>query len=647
MVSSGGSIGDCLIQNAKGLGKPVAIIFTFAQSNITQEVLSLRLSTFVVFEHFLTMKISTAFSAIVFLVLVSIGSVAANPSFPRATIVGEPSASFDASGHYQFGSAVDISADGSRLAVGADNGGQVLLYEPILSSTGAGEDLAWNLIWSLSGSPGETIGDRLSLSCDGQYVAVRRYNKTLFGDVEVYRYDASTGTTSIVGGPVNACGDSKGKAVKLVKTEGDSNSTFGTTTWLLASCESFDKNRGKVEILRYDDATDSFTPFTAIEGENRGSSFGWAIGAILSRNQGFLQVAVSSPNLDSRRGMVEAFNCNQAGACAKFGDAILGDEEGDQLGFSMAMSSSAGKPLLLVGAPRSAGGGVGRGSVKLYGWSSGDWDMIDEPLNGINDNNRFGRALAVSKNGRHFAISSIHHDRQTGLVRLYEVDEVDNVTHMADLAGEARLSQFGYSVSFDETGAVLAVGSPRSKTVDGQSVGGVQVLGTSLTTDAPPLLPLPPSPKGDDSSSDDSSDAPSDIPSDSPSEVPSGLPSYTPSLHLSAAPSLRPSSAPSLRPSASISAQPSDNSVLLLPEEPSATPSSFPSISPSTKPSSPPSSASMSPSMSSMDNSMVPSSPPSQLGTDTGVGSSSAPQNRPMIVAAFVATIAILGATMT
>ena len=587
------------------------------------------------------MKISTAFSAIASLMLVSAVDAVVDPSFPRTTIVGEPPESFEVNNPFQFGSAVDISADGSRVAVGADRGGGVFVYDRTLLPadnpfTVAVEQVSvWNLIWQLSGTEGEMIGDRLSLSADGQYVAVRRYAQSLDGDVEVYQIPSDgSGVSMVSGGTIDVCGSSaKGKKIKLFQTNGDSDSDSNAlfaapTTWLFASCESFDNNRGQVAIFHYNEATGDFTSFATIDGFSQGDMFGWALDAIVSSDQQFLQVAVSSPNTMSRRGMIETFNCNESGSCMQFGETILGDEDGEQFGFSLKMSVSAGKPFILAGSPKNAGGGTVRGCASVHEWSDagGVWEKIAQ-LNGTEDNDRLGRDVAISGNGRFLAVSSIHHDRQTGMIVLYERDpSLGSINHVIDITGAARLSQWGFSISLNETGESLLVGVPRSKAFAGNSVGSVQLLDiTPLTLDVPPLGSLPPQGK-DSSSSDDSgidfSDPSTYTPSSDLSDISTTIPddwSVTGNPTSNHSTSIHPTSAPSSQPSFV------DDGPILSEESDTLAPSSFPTTGPSESPSIFPTAAYADP--------------------NENATSSSAPQNLTPIFAA-VYTIAAFGAAM-
>lgn len=86
-----------------------------------------------------------------------------------------------------FGSVVDISHNGRRMAVGspeyAGGDGSVFVYELDESAT------SWNLFATIPGVSGEGLGDFLSLSPDGLFIAVRLYHVTP-NLVQVYQVDS-------------------------------------------------------------------------------------------------------------------------------------------------------------------------------------------------------------------------------------------------------------------------------------------------------------------------------------------------------------------------------------------------------------------------------------------------------------------------
>jgi len=348
-------------------------------------------------------------------------------------IHGDPSPlQFQQNEHFQFGSKVEISEDGMHMLVGASNA--VFLYKREFAFHD--DQWHWRLHWMLSSleENDEMMGDHFSLSEDGKTVAIRRYkydNTSLVADdIEVYHFDEeNNGIVSFVSHVVSPCGVSSGTSVKLGKTS-LSSSDFGETTFLLVGCESFDRNRGKVVLLRYDEDANEWADFASIEGVHERGSFGWAIG-LFTENKRFLQVAVASPNFDARRGMVQVFNINDRGRSASFGSDIEGLSVGDHFGFSMDMSRR-GRPFLVVGAPRCGRddeGGSPRGCVEAYSWSRPSpgermsWNRVgNETFLGVNDNDRLGQAVAINRNVRKvliFAAATKHHKRQEGLVQIF------------------------------------------------------------------------------------------------------------------------------------------------------------------------------------------------------------------------------------
>jgi hypothetical protein len=381
----------------------------------------------------------------------------------------------------QFGDHVELSNDGSRMLVGAPNdgkGGSVYLYEhDSENNDNDGDDFTWRLIWELQGYSNEKLlGDRLSMSGDGQIIAVRRYNAPLRRNAEVFNIDLESKRSKRVGKPVLACSNSSGKSVKLIDA---SPSSSANDLWLLVGCESSDRT----EVLRFDQSKNVWESVASLEGTTPGSQFGWSAGFLPSPDDSLLRVAISSPDFDSKRGLVQAFEINKSdGTWYQIGNDLLGEAQGDQFGFSLATSSD--KATLAVGAPQCENT---LGCVSVYDWNERavDWDLVESTnIRGDKKKDKFGRSVAISKNGNRVAAASIHHDGLSGLVRVFDLDDTSSSTSLTEvgkMAGGVRLSQFGSSLAMNEDGTMLVVGSSGSKNTAGQVVGSVQAfLGDSL-----------------------------------------------------------------------------------------------------------------------------------------------------------------------
>jgi hypothetical protein len=155
-----------------------------------------------------------------------------------------------------FGRAVSLSDDGETLAIGApvnNNSGHVRVYKRDTSEGGANGGVVWNLIGGaiIGEAADEFFGFSVSLSGDGETLAIgATFNAA--GHVRVYKRDIENingGNWSLIGGDINgeAAGDQFGYSVSL---SGD-----GKTLAIGANFNDIDENnqnRGHVRVYTTD-----------------------------------------------------------------------------------------------------------------------------------------------------------------------------------------------------------------------------------------------------------------------------------------------------------------------------------------------------------------------------------------------------------
>ena len=475
-----------------------------------------------------------------------------------------------------FGTVIKLSDDGKRMAVGAphygeDERGAVFVYWRDNKKGESVTDGHWNLIWELHGDPLEKIGDRISLSHDGELLAVRRYaNPRNEGDVEVYKYNGWFLRYDLHGSPIFACDRPGGMNVELAETS-DGPFFFDRITWVLVSCETYDKNRGVVNIMLYNYTEGEWEPHTTVVGGASGDFFGFQTTFRPIPWQHKFELAVSSPNYDSNRGKVQVYIFDYFGFPQRLTRDMKGRAQGDLFGYSMQMCKS--KPFTLaIGAPQCSGGGVARGCVEVHSFdrNSMDWYQVGSTLTGSEDNDQFGQSVAINDAGNRIAASSPHYQRQAGMIKLYERTDTRKLELVGEIVGEASDSLWGYSVAINKFGSIVASGSVMDQNLDGQTVGSVQTF-----MDASPFCGEP---RDEEFSSTDiflerfmCRNGPSlrllmtaedcilqegwrygntcawhdTVATSSPSSAPSAMPSLAPT----SAPSAAPSSAPTMQPS--------------------------------------------------------------------------------------------------
>jgi hypothetical protein len=400
-------------------------------------------------------------------------------------------------GTLRFGYTVEVSDDGSHMAVGAPNGngGAVFLYYrdqslPLTSN--------WLLIWELVGVSVDELGTRISLSSDGRTLAVLVRRSESILSTEVYRYNEETKQMSMLGRPVTVCGEAQGGAVKLGETS--TSSVFGSKTWLVVSCGFEKADRGSVAILSYDESDEhtEWQIFANIKGEHKGARFGWAIG-LYTGNPKVLQIAVTSPFFDHLRGMVQVFYVNKDGVAYQLRNSLKGEMPGDLFGYAMHINVR-GVPSLVVGAPQCDGVGVGvaRGCVQVYQWGRPNeteplgWNRVGATIVGVADYAMFGSSVAITSGPKLRIVTSsiLHECNETGLVQVYDVDTYEStlvpIGHLLLPAvtqgvmgawpshGFDPKDQLGFPVSLSSAGSILMTGSVHFGELDGPARGNVR-----------------------------------------------------------------------------------------------------------------------------------------------------------------------------
>jgi hypothetical protein len=132
------------------------------------------------------------------------------------------------------------------------------------------------------------------------------------------------------------------------------------------------------------------------------------------------------------------------------GQAILGGA-GDQLGTTVAISSDGG--TIACGAP-GYGTPSAPGIIRVYDWTSGNWQQRGNQISGNSGYRVAGRVLAMSGDGNTIGVNLGNED----LVRIYSWSSStwQQVAEVADTC----CVYFGQEISFSYDGAKVAIGDP-------------------------------------------------------------------------------------------------------------------------------------------------------------------------------------------
>jgi len=367
----------------------------------------------------------------------------------------------------QSGFSVDLSSDGTVIAIGAinnlgENGfhsGHVRVYENISDT------------WSQIGSDidGEFAADRsgnsISLSSDGNIIAIAGYyndgNGNGSGHVRVY--ENMSGIWSQIGNDID------GESVNDFSGYSLSTSSDGV---IIAVGTPFNgSNRGHVRV--YENIDGIWTQIGAdIDGEAVGDFSGNSIS--LSSNGNTLAVGASGNDGNGNgSGHVRVYE-NISDTWSQIGSDIDGEAVGDESGFSVSLSSNGN--MLAVGA---VGNNDNTGHVRVYEKISGTWTQIGADIDGEAVGDESGVSVSLSSNGSVVAIGASDNDGENGSdsghVRVYKYISGIWTQVGSDLDGEAANDFSSYSLSLSSNGSIVAIGAPLNDGENGSDSGHVRV----------------------------------------------------------------------------------------------------------------------------------------------------------------------------
>jgi hypothetical protein len=376
----------------------------------------------------------------------------------------------------ESGTAVALSLDGSRLAVGAPdndgngiNAGHVRVYR--------WSDTAWTQLGvDINGEAAyDSSGSSVALSADGVRLAIGApYNDgTGFdaGHVRVYRW---SGTAWIqLGSDINgeAVYDESGHSVAL---SGDGNR-------LAIGAIKNDGNgidSGHVRVYQW-----SGSAWTQLGGDINGEVFGDQLGWSVAFSSTGKYLAVGAPMNDGNgidSGHVRVYQWSGS-AWTQLGADINGETFGDESGSSVSLSADGHR--LAIGAHKNDGAGIDSGHARVYQWSGVAWTQLGADINGVSFGDNSGWSLSLSADGNRLAIGAINNDVNgidAGQVRVYQWSNAAWTQIGADINGEAYGDKSGWSVALSANGNRLGVGAPLNINNNGLDAGHVRVFDLSM-----------------------------------------------------------------------------------------------------------------------------------------------------------------------
>lgn len=377
-----------------------------------------------------------------------------------ADIYGEGQADY-------FGKSVSISADGSRLAVGAYrndgngiNSGHVRVFELLGGS--------WvQLGGDIDGEyPGDESGSAISLSHDGARVAVganfNDENGRNAGHVRIY--ELSNGVWTQMGLDIDgeALGDNSGHSVSL--------SSDGSIVAIGAPLnDSIGLDAGHVRVFQW--RSGAWNQIGKdIDGEASRDYFGYTV-SLSADGRRFASGALWNSGNGNSAGHVRVFEFI-GGSWVQVGNDIDGEAPLDRSGIAISLSSNGKR--VAIGSPFNAENGANAGHVRVFEWYRGAWVQMGKDLDGEFAGDHFGEAVSLSHDGERITIGARLFGMARGRVQVFEWNGTSWYQIGADIVGEITGLGSGSAVSMNSDGSSVVIASPLSRSPTSQA-GKVRV----------------------------------------------------------------------------------------------------------------------------------------------------------------------------
>jgi len=356
------------------------------------------------------------------------------------------------------GQSVSISADGSRIAIGAgyndgngNNSGHVRVWDfNGIDWVQVGQDIDGE-------ADSDVSGWSVSISADGGRVAIGAVrnsgNGTNNGHVRVWDFNGTSwvqignnidGESSYDQGGYSVSMSATGNRVAISATLNDGNGT----------------SSGHVRIWEFN-GTDWIQIGADIDGESAYDVSGQSVSLSDDGNR----VAIGA-NLNDDNGIysghVRVWEFNGT-SWIQIGNDIDGESDGDSSGFSVAFSSDGNR--VAIGATSNSSNGNGSGHVRIWDFNGTDWAQIGNDIDGEGINDQSGRSVSISSDGNRVAIGAILNDDNgvnSGHVRIWEFNGSEWVQIGNDIDGESASDNSGNSVSMSADGNRVVIGANRN-----------------------------------------------------------------------------------------------------------------------------------------------------------------------------------------
>ncbi|MFY0631974.1 MAG: hypothetical protein JXR05_16555, partial [Flavobacteriaceae bacterium] len=201
--------------------------------------------------------------------------------------------------------------------------------------------------------------------------------------------------------------------------------------------------------------------WTQLGADIDGSAASDLWGTSVSISDDGTRVAVGSPSIASNTGAVGIYQYNGS-AWVQVGNNIEGEVLGDLLGQSISLNADGTR--IAIGAYANDGNGTDAGHVRVYGESGGTWSQLGSDIDGEAAGDLSGYSVGLNDAGDYLIVGGLNNDANgsnSGHARIYNYNGTSWVQIGADIDGRTTNEQFGFSVSINGDGTIVAIGARR------------------------------------------------------------------------------------------------------------------------------------------------------------------------------------------
>jgi len=312
-------------------------------------------------------------------------------------------------------------------------------------------------------SPGDQFGSPISMSADGNMVAISARNSdangVLSGQVRIFENIAGNWIQKGSNLDGRLSGDRYG--VSLALNADGSVITIGTPNADNASGE----NAGMASVYVYDG-----NDWVQIGSDLLGSEPSDFFGHYLSINDSGTIIAVGSIGGSGRVRVYE----NNGGNWVQQGSTVEAQSSGGY--FGVAVELNAAGDIMVIGASGDHSNGNASGQAYVYGYSGTEWTQIGNSLEAEFSGDQMGSSVSINAAGNVVASSARFNPGTTfdmGHVRIYENVGGQWLQLGEDIDGENSGDKIG-NIALDETGLVIGIATGNNSD-NGFSAGHARV----------------------------------------------------------------------------------------------------------------------------------------------------------------------------